>query len=145
MDCIKLMFNESDNVYKVSIKALGKSTVLDLYYTECDNVNTKPHVVNYGTEDALIFVVKYLNYYNETEEILAPEQPLLDMTIKDIFELEEHIFGSLLALDTDIKRTSVGSLLAVADGLHVTALTNKLAAIVAYNMILAEALPLSCI
>lgn len=111
------------NFYKVRTNTISKV----LAVTEHKNI-----IINSGTEDALVFIVKYLNYYETDEEIQPPEHPLMEnIELKDMFELEEHIFQDLL----DIKHiVFLGQLIKIAEELDMPLLLKKLAAIIAYNM-----------
>jgi hypothetical protein len=100
-------------------------------------LNTDKIVVESGTEDALVFVVKYINYYNTEDEIPPPEHPLLDnIELKDLFELEAHIFGDLLEVPiTEKNKMFIKALMQIAIELNIKTLLKKLAAILAYNML----------
>jgi len=93
---------------------------------------TQKQIIQSGTSEALVFIIKYLNCYDTDDEISAPEYPLLEnIELKDLFELEQHIFADTLHLQNI---TFVGDLLAIAQELQARVLVQKLAAITAYNM-----------
>lgn len=128
--------SNQDNTYKVNINSIMYSTVLKniVISNDCNN----KHCVNFGSEEALIFIVKYLNYYdNDVEEISPPDYPLNDgMKLKDIFELEEHIFNDLIyEINTNEKKLFLNHLIKIAEELKINNLIKKLAAILAYNML----------
>lgn len=87
--------------------------------------------VKSGNETALNFIVKYLKYYENSKEIPAPEHPLsTDLSLKDIFEYEENIFGELLNTDDKINKSIfVKNLINQAEELQLEILHDKLSAI----------------
>lgn len=110
------------NYYKVGVNAATKTNL------KISEIN----VVQMGTVETLIFVTNYLNYYENNEEICAPEFPLIEnIELKDLFELEQDIFEDLLNLD---KKEFLSHLLDVATELNMIILLKKVAAIIAYNM-----------
>lgn len=106
-----------------------------LYYKISTRVSlhiTQKQIIQSGSVEALVFVIKYLNCYDTDDEISAPEYPLIEnIELKDLFELEEHIFSDILHLDNKIL---MGDLLCIAQELQATILIQKLSAIIAYNM-----------
>lgn len=111
---------------------ISNPTAIYKVHLDANNITVKS-----GTEDALIFVVKYINYYNDKDEVPPPEHPLLDnIELKDIFELESHIFGDLLEVPISEKnKMFIKELLQIAAELNIISLLKKLSAILAYNML----------
>jgi hypothetical protein len=128
--------------YLLDKSALDKSIVLkDAYDTL---INESPDqipliTVKCGNEDALIFIIKYLNTYKNEEEAPAPPSPLPDaMHLDDVFANERHIFEKLLIIDssTDINKKikEIAPMLAITTELKLDILHNKLAAIISKYM-----------
>lgn len=115
--------------YIIDINAIKQSSVL-LHF---DNKKDKPIIVKSGSNDAVIFVVKYLNYYANHTEIKPPDYPLADNTnLHELFEHEEHIFGNLLDIDTQLQ--SLQNILYVAEELDIDSLIKKISAILCFFM-----------
>jgi hypothetical protein len=121
------------NSYKIKIEASKMSDLLnklliDKIYTYC---------VSSGTEDTLIFIIKYLNHYSTIDEVSPPEQPLIEnMTLRELFELEEGIFDTLL--NTIDNFQIISNLTKIAEELNMKILTSKLASIICYHSNLYE-------
>jgi hypothetical protein len=114
--------SNSKNFYKVGVNSANK-TNLKLKET---------NVIQSGSEEALIFIVKYLNCYENDNEISPPEQPLIEnIELKDLFEFEEHIFENLMDF---AKIHLLSNIIKIAEELNMKMLLQKLAAIIAYNM-----------
>lgn len=124
-DCLYLQHIKSSNIYKVNNNAIKLSLMFNLNKTiTLDNVSN----------DAVIFIVKYLNFYSVNEELPPPEHPLLDdISLIDIFELESHIFGDIL-FTTNIKKniSFINDIVKIATILKMEFLSLKLAAIMCY-------------
>ncbi|MGL5934887.1 MAG: hypothetical protein ACRCZI_04615 [Cetobacterium sp.] len=114
------VINKSDILKDMYENAFEKDiTIIPVIYTHC------------GNYDSLVFVVKYLNTYKDSEEMPAPEQPLLDnVEIDDIFEYEMHIFGDLLYFDNISDNiNTVANILKVSKELGLQTLYKKMCAI----------------
>jgi hypothetical protein len=93
-----------------------------------------------GDNKALIFVVKYINFYSQTIEIPSPEHPLMEnVNIADIFELEINIFEEFIHItDPDVfdeKSKIINEIMDIAEELEMEILSDKMAAITSYYMI----------
>jgi hypothetical protein len=115
--------------YTIDANACYQSSILR------KNINIdKPITITTGSNDAVIFVVKYLNYYANHMEVRPPDYPLADNTnLHELFEDEEHIFGNLLDIDTSLQ--SIKDILNVAEALNIDSLIKKLSAILCFFMI----------
>lgn len=122
-----ISINYDKYTYKIDINSVKQSNVLR------QNKDYKPVTVKSGSNNAVIFVVKYLNYYSNHTEINPPEHPLSDNTnLHDLFEREAHIFGDLL--DIDIQMQYLKDILSVAEELGVESLVQKISAILCFFM-----------
>jgi bifunctional N-acetylglucosamine-1-phosphate-uridyltransferase/glucosamine-1-phosphate-acetyltransferase GlmU-like protein len=120
---IQIQYNKY--TYDVDINAINQSSVLK-------NIN-KSITIKSGSNDAVIFVVKYLNYYANHVLIRPPDYPLAENTnLHELFEHEEHIFGNLLDIDT--KLHLLRDILMVADELNIDSLIKKISAILCFFM-----------
>lgn len=114
-------------IYNIDINAITQSRVL------LQHNKNKSIIVKSGSNDAVIFVVKYLNYYANHVEIKPPEYPLADNTnLHELFEGELHIFGILL--DIDAKMQDLKNILNVAEELEIDSLIKKISAIICFFM-----------
>ena len=121
---LKLTHHTNPNkVYLVVSSAVKKSKTLD-----------QVNIVRSGNEPSLDFIIKYLNYYDEIDEAPVPEQPLpKDLPLKDIFEYEEHIFGTLLTLDDlENKGIFIKNIMEICIELKLETLLSKVSAIMCY-------------
>ena len=124
---IVFTFTGSKSQYKVNSEAFKKLSKMVL---NSSRVNVKS-----GTEDALIFVIKYINTYSEKFEIPAPDFPLTeDSPLTEIFEYETHIFGDLLNIsdkqNLQTKLNFITEIVNIAEELGLEILFNKVSAIV---------------
>lgn len=120
-----IQVNYDKYTYDVDINAINQSSILN-------NVK-KDIIIKSGSNDAVIFVVKYLNYYANHVEVRPPDYPLPENTnLHELFEHEEHIFGDLLDIDT--KLHLLRDILMVADELNIDSLIKKISAILCYFM-----------
>lgn len=116
----------------MEVTHLGKKYKLTLNAFNKVNKFKEEAVLEVGSEDAMVFVVNYLNYYADIEEIPAPEHPLSD-DIKILFDLEQHIFGSLLNKDNIVEKIAfVNDIANIAEYLEMKILMKKCCAILAY-------------
>lgn len=124
MDCVNLAHISNPSlVYKVNIYAEKKSNILS---------KNKLNIIKSGDTSALIFVIKYLNFYESEVEMCAPEFPLIEnIDLKDLFEQETFIFEELLISDN---KEMLYNVVKIADELNMEILLKKLAAIFAHNM-----------
>lgn len=129
--------SNKNKTYLVNQKAINKSKSLKIF----DDVNNCVFTVRSGNEDAMIFIVKYLNYYKDIEEIPAPEFPLPEnISLLEIFEDESHIFDDLLIFDKtnpdcNKKQDFIQNLLQIAEELQIDILFDKLSAILCYYIL----------
>lgn len=139
---IFLKHTSGNKMYMVDKSAICKSKVLHTMYTKIceENQHKFIHTINSGTEDALIFVVKYLNFYKDKSEIPSPEHPLPEnISLIDLFEYEQNIFGDLLNDISDKLETNmsfVSELIKISHELQLDLLLNKLSAIMCFYMYL---------
>lgn len=132
MDYILLYHcTNKEKLYKISSKSVNKSNILNDAFLDNSKICIKS-----GSEDALVFIIKYINYYETDDEIMPPDCPLAEnLNLKDIFELEDHIFGDLLYLiDTKKKKMFIKDMAEISQELNLDNLLKKIAAILAYNM-----------
>lgn len=114
--------------YIIDINAVNQSSIL-----KNNEKIYNPITIKSGSNDAVIFVVKYLNYYAKHVEIKPPDYPLADNTnLHELFEHEEHIFGNLLDIDTQLHHLQ--DILTVAEELGVDSLIKKISAILCFFM-----------
>jgi len=120
-----ITINYDKYAYNIDIKAINQSSVLKSIDTSI--------TIKSGSNDAVIFIVKYLNYYANHVEIRPPDYPLSDNTnLHELFEHEEHIFGNLLDIDTQLQ--TLRDILNVAEELDIDSLIKKLSAILCFFM-----------
>jgi len=119
-----ITINYDKYTYDIDIRAVYQSYVLK----NIDSITIKS-----GSNDAVIFVVKYLNYYANNVEVRPPDYPLADNTnLHELFEHEEHIFGNLLDIDTQLQ--TLCNILNVAEELNIDSLIKKISAILCFFM-----------
>ena len=125
-DLIIYHINNKDNKYKIVDNPLIKVT---------DTICIKD-----ASEEALLFIIDYINYNKCNNELQAPECPLEEIDLPSIFECERQIFGDILNIECpayDLRK----KLLFIKDVLHISAildipiLQKKINAILAYYMI----------
>ena len=128
--------NNLYKTYKVDSKSLRISgKLLYIYNNNSSNIPLKV-VVETGDDEALIFVVKYLNKYKDKDEIAAPEHPLLEnVNLDELFEYENDTFGQFLQLDNIEKNiTPIKNVIRIAEELQIKTLVDKLSAILCYYL-----------
>lgn len=145
-NCVYLYRNNNSNKYKLSIKAAEKSKIIkSLILQNKKNIDKKddPKSLDFinievkeGTEESLLFVFKYLQFYENQIEITNPEHPLINTPLKELFEFEKVIFGNLLIV-TSIEETKekikyIKNLIDTAAYLGMEILLKKLSAIMAF-------------
>lgn len=130
--------SKNDDSYIVDVKALDKSIILTNIYNNYKNDTnlTSKTYINSGDNESLVFVVKYLNFYKDKDEVPPPEHPIPDnMTLIDIFETEVHIFGDLLNLVLIDKNIPLlKNIINICEELQINVLLMKLSAIACYYM-----------
>lgn len=110
--------------------------IKDIFYVFDNIENPGKIIVKSGSEDAMIFVVDYLNIYDNRPMIAPPEYPLLDMGINDIFEEEQHIFKDFFESPLPpSKKVFLSNVLNISEELCVGTLVGKIAAIFNYDMV----------
>jgi len=128
--------NNLYKTYKVDSKSLRISgKLLYIYNNNSSNVPLKV-IVETGDDEALIFVVKYLNKYKDKDEIAAPEHPLLEnVNLDELFEYENDTFGQFLQLDNIEKNIiPIKNVIRIAEELQIKTLVDKLSAILCYYL-----------
>ena len=122
--------------YLVDVGCIKKSVVLFNHFNNADQkIQSKPFVINNGDDNALIFIVKYLNFYKDIDEIPPPEHPLLNIPLNELFDIEQHIFGDLLIISNiDKKINIIKNLVEISEELQLEILLDKLAAISCFYM-----------
>jgi hypothetical protein len=118
----RFIFHGDKNEYKISLAAKDKFEI---------NMTN----ISIGTIEAFTFVLNYINFYGDQDEIPAPEIPLIEnMDLKDLFEDEIDIFGELLILDKNVmqKIQFIDDIIELTVLMKLDILHDKLAAIVAY-------------
>lgn len=128
---LKLAHNsDKERIILVNESALKRSKYLELNKTQEKIIITK------GNQDALIFIIKYLNFYSTIEEVPIYDHPLPEnVALAELFELEQIIFGDLLNMtNLDQKIVFVKNLIDIAEELDLNVLFEKLSCILCYYM-----------
>jgi hypothetical protein len=125
--------------FKFLVENLEKSTFLKRMFEADQTVinNCNPVVITTGNMVEFMFVIKYLDFYNELKiEADAPEMPLSrEKTINEIFEFEYIIFKDLFDMDNVIERfILLKKIIHLVNFLDMEKLLHKMCAIVAYFM-----------
>lgn len=132
--------SNKESIYSVDKKAAMKSPVLsDLCKPMIANVKSIQRCIINGDERSMIIIIKYLNFYKDSDEANPPEHPLLEnISINELFEFEGYIFNELLnellVDDEDTQVDKINKLYSIADELQLEIFKKKIAAITCYLM-----------
>jgi hypothetical protein len=76
----------------------------DVYGKSANNPLIIPNTVKPHTMD---FIIKYMNYYDNKVEKIAPETPLQDIHLSVIFNNEYNLFKELHQMECDSVKTKI--------------------------------------
>jgi hypothetical protein len=127
-----------DGVYNEEYKITTKAK--DKFGVDVTNVEANSDDIQ-GSRQAFIFVIKYMNTYDDKDEVRPPEQPLLpDINICELFGNEVDIFSDILSDIDDIstrdailvKIKHIVEIIRITEIFKLELLLDKLSAIIAY-------------
>ena len=131
--------NDPDTKYEISIGNIKKSKFLETaVYLDSTIINSeKSIIINEGSLPEFNFIIRYLDFYENCDEIDPPEHPLVkDKLIHEIFEFEYVVFKDIIDMENFNERILLlRNILYLANYMEMEKFYKKIAAILAYYLL----------